>query len=170
MPRPDFFETSRSRASSQGLKSSTAAWCRLAIPQPDTRRQAADAILNGVEHGDPLQRFLGKSATSSRRELPRTSAAHARSRTPAAPDRCRSDHALVGGIAVDLQDAVAVPEQLLGSDRLDTRKPCRPPPATQAAPRAVIGGDRSELADFGPATGGIEPAAPSRRQTAAGRT
>ncbi|MGY3622223.1 hypothetical protein ACVJGD_008419 [Bradyrhizobium sp. USDA 10063] len=52
------------------------------------------------------------------------------------------DQTLVGGIAVDLQDALVVSEQLFGADRLailgkyaDHRRRCR------AVPRAVIGGE-----------------------------
>jgi hypothetical protein len=61
-------------------------------PSPAT----ANAIRIGVEHRDPLQRFRG------RRDRPRTSAAHARSRTLVASDGCSRR------VAVDLQDAVVI--------------------------------------------------------------
>ncbi|MFK4654119.1 hypothetical protein ABIF97_004053 [Bradyrhizobium japonicum] len=123
---------------------------------PMCHRETADAILNGVEHRDPLQRFRC-SASSSQHERPRTFAAHAEQNVSCTSLATVLEQALVGGIAVDLQEAVVVPEQLLGGDRLailgkyeDDRR------RRQEAHGRSFSGNRLELADFGPTTAGIE--------------
>src|ERR1700757_4300727 len=94
-------------------------WPGVGLPHcsPMRRRQTADTVLDSVEHRDPLQRFRGIRLL--RRDVtvpelpPRMREAERQLRQTAAV----LDQALVGGIAVDLQDAVGVPEQPLGAAR-----------------------------------------------------
>jgi hypothetical protein len=118
---------------------------------------AADRLLDRVERGDPLQRLAGdRRFALGVIEEPTSQVRPAEGeRDPAAG--CLGGDCLVGGVAVALDDAPIIVEQLQAMDRSaagrigvgDRRR-------VRSAPRPIVAGDRPEIAALDPTAARIE--------------